>query len=428
MLTRVDMRGEDGVPETLRSRPVLTDAAVAETVREVIAEVRQRGDAALYDLTERFDGVRLESLVVPSDAGAKALLSLPSDLRDALVVAEAAVRRHHEKELRTSRETLDRGLRVRTLPRPMARAGCYVPGGRAAYPSTVLMTAVVARVAGVDEVVVCVPPGEGGRVAEATLAAIEVAGVDVVHPVGGAQAIAAMAYGTESVRKVDVIVGPGNVYVAQAKQQVAGAVGVPSAFAGPSEVVVVADGTSPAEFTATDLVAQTEHGPDGMSWLVTWDEAVADAVDAALDGVLKNAPRGTEIAGTLASSGCCVLVDDEQQALAVVDAISPEHLQLMVDAPENLAERVRNAGAVFLGPWTPTSIGDYVAGPSHVLPTAGTARFAGALTVADFTKDVNLVTADPDALRRLGPHIEALAVAEGLEAHAESIRVRRQHG
>ena len=172
MLTRVDMRGEDGVPETLLSRPVLTDAAVAETVREVIAEVRQRGDAALYDLTERFDGVRLESLVVPSDVGAKALLSLPSDLRDALVVAEAAVRRHHEKELRTSRETLDRGLRVRTLPRPMARAGCYVPGGRAAYPSTVLMTAVVARVAGVDQVVVCVPPGEGGRVAEATLAAI----------------------------------------------------------------------------------------------------------------------------------------------------------------------------------------------------------------------------------------------------------------
>ena len=366
--------------------------------------------------------------MVPPDAGVKALSSLSSDLRDALVVAEAAVRRHHEEELRTSRETLDRGLRVRTVPRPMARAGCYVPGGRAAYPSTVLMTALVARVAGVDQVVVCVPPGEGGRVAEATLAATEVAGVDVVHPVGGAQAIAAMAYGTESVRKVDVIVGPGNVYVAQAKQQVAGAVGVPSAFAGPSEVVVVADGTSPAEFTATDLVAQTEHGPDGMSWLVTWDEAVADAVDVALDGVLEDARRGAEIAGTLASSGHCVLVDDEQQALAVVDAIAPEHLQLMVAAPEALAERVHNAGAVFLGPWTPTSIGDYVAGPSHVLPTAGTARFAGALTVADFTKDINLVTADRDALRRLGPHVEALAVAEGLEAHAESIRVRRQHG
>jgi len=428
MLTRVDLRGEDGAPETLLPRPVLSETAVADTVREVIAEVRQRGDAALYDLTERLDGVRLESLVVPQDTGVKALSSLPSDLRDALMVAEAAVRRHHEEELRASRETLDRGLRIRTLPRPMVRAGCYVPGGRAAYPSTVLMTAVVARVAGVDEVVVCVPPGEGGGVAEVTLAATEVAGVDVVHPVGGAQAIAAMAYGTESVRKVDVIVGPGNVYVAQAKQQVAGAVGVPSAFTGPSEVVVVADGTSPAEFTATDLVAQTEHGPDGMSWLVTWDEAVADAVDVALDGVLEDARRGAEIAGTLASSGHCVLVDDEQQALAVVDAIAPEHLQLMVAAPEALAERVHNAGAVFLGPWTPTSIGDYVAGPSHVLPTAGTARFAGALTVADFTKDVNLITADQDALRRLGPHVEALAVAEGLEAHAESIRVRRQHG
>ena len=428
MLTRVDLRGEDGTPETLLSRPVLTDTAVADTVHEVITEVRQRGDAALYDLTERFDGVRLANLVIPPDAGVRALSSLPSDLREALVVAEAAVRRHHEEELGTARETFDRGLRIRTLPRPMARAGCYVPGGRAAYPSTVIMTAVVARVAGVDQVGVCVPPGEGGRVAEVTLAATEVAGVDMVHPVGGAQAIAAMAYGTETVRKVDVIVGPGNAYVAQAKQQVAGTVGVPSAFAGPSEVVVVADGTSPAEFTATDLVAQMEHGPGGISWLVTWDVAVADAVDVALDRVLEDAPRGAEIAGTLASSGHCVLVDDEQQALAVVDAIAPEHLQLMVAAPETLAERVRNAGAVFLGPWAPTSIGDYVAGPSHVLPTAGTARFAGALTVADFTKDINLVTADPDALRRLGPHVEALALAEGLDAHAESIRVRRQHG
>jgi histidinol dehydrogenase len=290
------------------------------------------------------------------------------------------------------------------------------------------MTAVVARVAGVGQVVVCVPPNKEGKVAEATLAATEVAGVDVVHPVGGAQAIAAMAYGTESVRKMDVIVGPGNMYVAQAKQQVAGAVAVPSAFTGPSEVVVVADGTAPAEFTATDLVAQAEHGPDGLAWLVTWDEAVADDVDSALEDVVAGSPRRGDIAVTLASNGHCVIVDDEQQALAVVDAIAPEHLQLMVADAEILAERVCNAGAVFLGPWTPTSIGDYVAGPSHVLPTAGTARFAGALTVADFTKDVNWITADQDALRRLGPHVEALAVAEGLEAHAESIRVRRQHG
>jgi histidinol dehydrogenase len=286
------------------------------------------------------------------------------------------------------------------------------------------MTVVPARVAGVEVVVLCVPPGPDGRVADVTLAAAAVAGVDAVYAVGGAQAVAAMAYGTASIPAVDVIAGPGNVYVALAKREVAGQVGVPSAFAGPSEVVVVADATVPPEFAAIDVVAQAEHGPDGLAWLVTWDEAVADAVEAEVVRIAEAAPRRSDITATLAASGWSVLVDGPEEALAIADAIAPEHLQLMVADAGDMAERVRNAGAVFCGPWSPASLGDYVAGPSHVLPTAGTARFAGALTVSDFTRDIHLITADRPALLRLAPHVVALAGAEGLDAHAESVRLR----
>ena len=343
-------------------------------------------------------------------------------------VAAEAVRRHHVGQVRSERRTEEDGLVVRSLSRPVERAGCYAPGGRAAYPSTVLMTAIPARVAGVDEVVLCVPPGVDGRIADVTLAAAAVAKVDAVYAVGGAQAVAAMAYGTETVPAVDVIVGPGSVYVALAKREVAGHVGIPSAFAGPSEVVVVADASVPAPFAAVDVVVQAEHGPNGLAWLVTWDEAVAEAVEAEVVRMVAEAPRREDITATLADAGWSVLVDGPDQALAVADAIAPEHLQLMVDDAEALAERVRHAGAVFCGPWSPASLGDYVAGPSHVLPTAGTARFSGALTVADFTKEVHVVTADEGALRRLAPHVVALAEAEGLDAHARSVRIRTETG
>jgi len=290
------------------------------------------------------------------------------------------------------------------------------------------MTAVPARVAGVEEVVVCVPPGPDGRVPDATLAAAAVAGVDGLHPVGGAQAIAALAYGTESIAAVDVIVGPGNVYVALARREVAGVVGIPTGFAGPSEVIVVGDSTVPADFAAVDVLVQAEHGPHGLAWLVTWDEDFADAVESAIDRHLLDSPRRPEIEATLDSSGYCVIVDTPTDALAVVDEIAPEHLQLMCEGADDMALEVRNAGAVFCGPWSPASLGDYMAGPSHVLPTAGTARFAGALTVSDFTKDVHVVTADRAAIERLGPHIVALADVEGLYAHAESVRMRVDRG
>jgi len=311
------------------------------------------------------------------------------------------------------------------MHRPVERAGCYVPGGRAVYPSTVLMTAVPARVAGVEEIVVCVPPGPDGKVPDVTLAAAAVAGVSEVIPVGGAQAIGAMAYGTETIRPVDVIVGPGNVYVAIAKQEVAGVVGVPSSFAGPSEVVVIADGSAPADFAAIDVILQAEHGPDGLAWLITWDEGVADEVTAAVERLVSTAPRRADIEATLEKSGYAVVCDSAEQALAVSNFIAPEHLELQIEDPASLIPLVRHAGAIFCGPWSPASIGDYVAGPSHVLPTNGTARFSSALTVRDFMKDIHVVTADQEGLLAMGGHVEALAGAEGLDAHAASIRIRR---
>ena len=316
------------------------------------------------------------------------------------------------------------GIRVRELRRPVDRAGLYVPGGRASYPSTVLMTAVPARVAGVPELALCVPPDRTGSVPPEVLAAAALAGVDEVWRVGGAQAVAALAFGTESIRPVDVIVGPGNVYVSVAKREVAGQVGVPSAFAGPSEVVVVADATAPVESAAVDVVVQAEHGPAGLAWLVTWDEAVADAVSAEVARLVAESPRRAEIESTLTDGGYAVVCDGPEQAMAVANAIAPEHLELITEDPEALLPLVRSAGAVFCGPWAPASVGDYVAGPSHVLPTFGSARFASALRVDDFVKHVHVVDLDKDALARVGPHVTALAEAEGLAAHALSVRLR----
>jgi histidinol dehydrogenase len=428
MLRRLDLRGSVQDVRSVLPRPMVAGEGPLEEVRAILADVRQRGDIALLEMTSRFDGADLETIRVDPAEVAAAPDSVQPGVLEALEVAAEAVRRHHVGQVRSERRTEEDGLVIRSLSRPVERAGCYAPGGRAAYPSTVLMTAVPARVAGVDEVVLCVPPGTDGRIADVTLAAAAVAGVDAVYAVGGAQAVAAMAYGTETVPAVDVIVGPGSVYVALAKREVAGHVGIPSAFAGPSEVVVVADASVPAPFAAVDVVVQAEHGPDGLAWLVTWDEAVAEAVEAEVVRMVAEAPRREDITATLADAGWSVLVDGPDQALAVADAIAPEHLQLMVDDAEALAERVRHAGAVFCGPWSPASLGDYVAGPSHVLPTAGTARFSGALTVADFTKEVHVVTADEGALRRLAPHVVALADAEGLDAHARSVRIRTETG
>jgi len=288
------------------------------------------------------------------------------------------------------------------------------------------MTAVPARVAGVAEVVLCVPPRPDGSVDPPTLAAAALAGVHEVYRIGGAQAIGAMAYGTDSIRPVDVIVGPGNVYVALAQREVAaeGVVGVSSAFAGPSEVVVIADATTPVEWAAIDVIVQAEHGPDGLAWLVTWDEEVADRVAEAVVRLVAESPRRADIEATLEEGGYAVVVDGPEQAMEVANAIAPEHLELMCEHPEALLRLVRHAGAVFCGPWSPASVGDYLAGPSHVLPTYGSARFAGGLRVDDFLRHIHAIALDADALAGVAANVAALADAEGLAAHAESVRIR----
>jgi histidinol dehydrogenase len=423
MLSRLDLRGTNVDLSPLTARGDAIDASAVEGVRAIIAEVRGRGDAALNDLTEQFDGCRLDELRLPGDELLAALDDAPAEFRAALEYAREEVTAYHEAQLGDDVRLERDGVLLRELVVPVDRAGLYVPGGRATYPSTVLMTAIPARVAGVPEIALCVPPDRDGRVPQATLAAAALVGVDEVYRVGGAQAIAALAYGTETIRPVDVIVGPGNMYVTAAKREVAGIVGIES-LAGPSELVVVADDTADPAMVAADLVAQAEHGPDGAAILVTWDEAVADAVDEAVGKLTAEAPRRAEIEATLKSGGRTVLVDAPDMALEAANAIAPEHLELITADPESLVPLVRNAGAVFCGPWSPAVVGDYVAGVNHVLPTARTARFASALRVDTFRKHVHVVTLDQAALARVAPYVQAFAEMEGLDAHGRSVELR----
>lgn len=395
-------------------------------MREIIAAVRTRGDAAVAEYTARFDGCVIDDARVPPSEVSAALEHASPELRAALDYAAGEIRAYHEAQVVPEVLVERDGVRLREVVVPVGRAGCYVPGGRADYPSTVLMTVIPARVAGVEQVVLCVPPRQDGTVAPATLAAAALAGVDEVYGVGGAQAIAAMAYGTESIRSVDLIVGPGNVYVAAAKREVSGVVGV-EAFAGPSELVVIADESVRAELVAADLLAQAEHGPDGAAVLVTWRDDVAAAVDEAIERLLRDA-AGRHLESTLAAVGRAVLVDGPEQAIAASNAIAPEHLELMTADPGSLVPRIRNAGAVFCGPWASAAIGDYVAGVNHVLPTARTARFASALRVDDYLRHVHVVDLDQAALHRLAPYVLTLAEVEGLTQHGRSIALRAEGG
>jgi histidinol dehydrogenase len=426
-LAVLDVRGAGrDLAQLLPGPQVADDSMAIDSVRRILAQVRSGGDGALRALTERFDGVSIEDLRVPDQDLAGALDEIPAGLRDALEVAHDNISAYHRTQLQPDRRHERDGVVVRELRRPVDRAGLYVPGGRAPLASTVLMTAVPARAAGVGELVMCSPPGPDGRIAPAIRAAAAIAGVDAVFRVGGAQAIAAMAYGTETIPAVDVIVGPGNRYVAIAERLVAGegVVGVPSAFTGPSEVAVIADESTPVAFAAIDLVVQAEHGPDGLSYLITWSEDAAASISAEVARLTESSVRRDEIAATLGKGGFCVLVDGPEQAAAVANVVAAEHLEILCQDPESLLPLIRSAGAIFLGEWAPASVGDYVAGPNHVLPTARSARFGSALRVDDFCKHVHVVDVDRAALGRLAPYVVALAESEGLAAHADSVRIR----
>lgn len=424
MLQRHDLREVNGGYAEVLPRPLADTDEPLAAVRSIIDQVRVRGDDAVVEFGARFDGAPPTHLRIPPEQIQAALDRIEPSLRDSLEQAAASILAFHQSVPTLHHQHDHNGMRVTARRQPVDRAGCYVPGGRAAYPSTVLMTALPARAAGVDQVVVCVPPGSDGQIADVTLAAAAICGVDEVYAMGGAQAIAAMAYGTDSVAAVDVIVGPGNVYVALAKREVAGLVGVPSAFAGPSEICVVADAAANPAYVAIDLIVQAEHGPDGVSWLITDDPTVADAVDVELERLIATNHREADIRATMSTGGHVAIVRDADQAIAVANVIAPEHLQLMVADAAELVDQVRHAGAVFIGEQAPASLGDYIAGPSHVLPTNGTARFGGALGIEDFCKHIHIVEVDDRALEWAGPHVAMLAAAEGLQAHADSVRMR----
>ncbi len=403
MLNRLDLRGARGPLRDHLPRPgEEAEVGPLEAVQGILADVRARGDEAVLEYTARFDGVESDALRVDPAEPARALQDLDPALREALVAARDAIDAFHRTQRRHDHTWERDGIVISGRTVPVDRAGVYVPGGRGAYPSSVLMTAVPARVAGVGEVALCVPPDRTtGQVHPAVLAAAALAGVDEVYAMGGAQAIGALAYGTASVRPVDVIVGPGNLYVALAKREVSGVVGIPSAFAGPSEIVVVADASTPVDFVAIDLLVQAEHGPNGLSWLITWSSEVADAVSDAVARLTAAAPRRADIEATLGANGYAVVVDGPEQAMEVANAIAPEHLQLMTAEPEALAGLVRHAGAVFCGPLS-------------------------ALTVDDFTKQVHVITVTPDGFGRVAGHVATLADTEGFDAHASSVRLRAE--
>jgi histidinol dehydrogenase len=424
VLTRLDLRGTSpGVPENLPRPDQAGDEPVAE-VRAILADVRARGDEALRELTRHFDGIELGELRVPAVDVAAAPGRIDGGLAASLRAAAAAIEAFHRYGLAKPKTFVYDGVEITDLLLPVDRAGVYAPGGRATYPSSVLMTAIPARVAGVGSIACCAPPGPDGSVPRAILAAAAIAGVDEVYRVGGAQAIAALAYGTESIPRVDVVVGPGSKWVSLAEREVRGTVGVPAAFAGPSEVVVVADDSAPVDWAAIDVIVQAEHGPDGFAWLVTWSESAASAIDEAVARLVAASPRRDETRAALGSGGYAVLVDGPEHAMAVVNAIAPEHLELMVTDAESLVPLVRHAGAVFVGPFAPASFGDYLAGPSHVLPTFGTARFSSVLGTEDFLRRAHAIRFDERAAARVAADVAAIADAEGLPAHAESARLR----
>ncbi len=402
-----------------------TTSRVDAPVAGIIADVRARGDAALVELTNRFDRQSLTAdtlRVTPAEIDAAAA-SIPAPLAEALDLAATRIETFHRAQLPRDIEVPDpAGLTLGLRWTPLDAVGLYVPGGKAAYPSSVLMNALPARVAGVGRVAMCVPCPDG-RLEPLVLAAARRAGVSEIYRVGGAQAVAAMAYGTATIAPVDRIVGPGNAYVAEAKRQVFGTVGIDS-IAGPSEVVILADGGQNADDVAMDLLAQAEHDENAQSILITTDAAFADRVAAAVDAALATLPRVAIASASWRDHGAIIVAHHWDEATALTNRLAPEHLQIMTDDPQALFGRIRHAGAAFLGAWCPEAVGDYVAGPNHVLPTGRTARFASGLSVYDFLKRTTWVAADRAGLQRVGPAAVLLAEAEGLHAHGRSISQR----
>ncbi len=404
--------------------PNVPTVNVADTVTDILSTVRREGDAALLRYTAQFDRAELTTLTVSREEVEEAMAAVEPRFLEILKKAAANIRRFHERQVRNSFIlNEDDGIVVGQKIIPVDRAGLYVPGGTAAYPSTVLMDAIPAKIAGCREVVIVTPPGRDGKVNPVILAAAEIAGIDRIFKVGGAQAIAALAFGTETVPKVDKIVGPGNAYVAEAKRQVYGTVSI-DMIAGPSEILIVADGKTNPRCAAADLLSQAEHDKMASAVLVTDSEELAEAVQAELELQIPLLSRADIARASIDDNGKIVLTPDMDTAIAIANAIAPEHLELCVDNPFDYLDRIHHAGSVFMGRHCPEALGDYFAGPNHTLPTSGTARFSSPLSVDDFIKKTQYTYYTRDALARVAEDVAFFAEKEGLTAHAKSARIR----
>jgi histidinol dehydrogenase len=412
--------------ETLLAWESVSDHQVQQIVTDILADVKTRGDAAVVEYSNRFDHLHVENmdqLELNQEQLEDALNTLPADQRSALLAAADRVKLYHEKQKQDSWQyTEDDGTLLGQKVTPLDRVGIYVPGGKAAYPSSVLMNAIPAHVAGVEEIIMVVPT-PGGELNQLVLAAAAVAGVTKVFTIGGAQAVAALAYGTASVPKVDKIVGPGNIFVATAKRQVFGAVGI-DMIAGPSEILVVCDGQTDPDWIAMDLFSQAEHDEDAQAILISPDQAFLDQVQASIEKLLPTMARKDIIRASLSARAALVKVKDMDEACAVSNTIAPEHLELSVEDPQALLPQIRHAGAIFMGRHTSEALGDYCAGPNHVLPTSGTARFSSPLGVYDFQKRSSLIMCSPEGASELGKVASVLARGEQLEGHARSAEYR----
>ena len=426
LLRRVDLAAGQALTESALARSGGIDADIVAAAAAIVAEVRTGGDAALAAYTARFDGVTVpsEALRVTNAEIEVAFTLVDDELIQALELAAERIERFHERQLTQSWFTPEPdGVILGQKVTPIGRVGIYVPGGRAQYPSSVLMNAIPAVVAGVREIAMVAPPQADGTIAPMTLVAAAIAGVDEIYKVGGAQAVAALAYGTDTIARVDKIVGPGNAYVAAAKKLVMGDVGI-DMIAGPSEVCVLADDTAIPAFIAIDLMAQAEHDPRAAVYLVTDDPSLPALVESALELLLADSPRADITRPALEHNSVAVVCENFADAIAAVNAIAPEHLEVQVDDPFEVLGDIDNAGAIFLGTWSSEAIGDYIAGPNHVLPTGGTARFSSPLSVDDFTKKSSVISYSFDALERDADAVVAIADREGLWAHARSVDMR----
>jgi len=424
MMRRIELARGKSLTESMLARSGGVDAEVISVASRIVDDVRARGDAALRDYTAQFDKVEISDLRVSRSEIESAVATVSEEFKDAIATAAAAIEEFHGRQVPQSWFTTgEGGVFLGQKVTPLRRVGIYIPGGRASYPSSVLMTAIPAIVAGVEEIAMVVPPASDGSVDPHTLAAAAEVGVSEIYKVGGAQAVAALAVGTRTIPRVDKIVGPGNAYVTAAKKLVMGEVGI-DMLAGPSEVLILADSTAEPAFVAIDLMAQAEHDPRAATYLVTDDPTLPDEVEEALELLLADAPRAEVIRRSLTDNGRVIIVADAAAAIEVANQVAPEHLEVMMAEPFELLGSIRNAGAIFLGPWTPESVGDYVAGPNHVLPTGGTARFSGPLSVDDFVKRSSVLSYSREALEADASAVIAIATAEGLDAHADAVVLR----